>query len=138
MTPFLVSKYGDRIGTTSVEVQIDGSGGVFKLPDDAILRNKKILGLFVQMNPDDNVNAPSGRPLASDAAVRSTYITLKQNNDEVVFEHPLSDFGQTTGDREIRILGMCDINPQKSEINITNASLVSDGESIVIQFIYKM
>ena len=138
MTPYLVDKYGEQIGTTSVEVQIDGSGGTFKLPDDSILRGKRIVGMFVQSNTDDNANSVSGRPLAGDAAVRSSYVTLKQNNDEIIFEHPLSDFLQVSGDREIRILNLCNINPQKCDINVTNASLVSDGESIVLQFIYVM
>jgi len=139
MNEYIVNRYGEKWGTTNLEVEIVGTGGTYNLPDDSILRNKRVLGMFVLSNSDNSANSPSGRPLISDIAVRSTYITLKVNNDEVIHEHPLSDFLQNAaGDRTIRMLNLCNLNSQKSSVLVSNTALISDGESIVLQFIYEL
>jgi len=137
MTEFIVSKYGEKWGTQSIEVYISSTNGTYKFQDDSIIRGKRVLGMFVLNNEDDTAVAPSGRPLASDEAIRSSYITLKMNNDEVIFEHPLSDFLESNGDRSIRMLNMCNLNPSKSEIKVGDPTLVSVGESFLLQFIYE-
>lgn len=137
MTEFIVSKYGENWGTQSIEVYVNGTGGTYKFQDDSIIRGKRILGMFVPNNEDDSAVSPSGRPLASDEAVRSSYITLKMNNDEVIHEHPMSDFLNSNGDKNLRMLNMCNLNPSKSEIKVGDTSLISTGESFLLQFIYE-
>ena len=93
--------------------------------------------MFIPDNKDDSAYSPSGRPLASNVAIRSSYLTLKAGNDDVLSEHPLSDLLITEYDREVKLFDLCEMNPQRSTIFIGNAaSLVTAGESIVIQFIY--
>lgn len=137
MDQTIIRRAGENWGTTNIEVQINGTGGTYSLPDDSILREKRILGMFVPDNVDDSADSPTGRPLVSNAAIRSSYITLKQNNDEVIMDHPLSDFLLQAGDRTIRQLNMCSMNPQKSEITVSDTSLITSGESIILQFIYE-
>lgn len=137
MTDSIIRLYGENWGTTSIEVEISSANGTYKLPDDSILREKRIIGLFMPSNEDGTAVSPSGRDLVSDAAARSSYINIKQNNDEVLMDHPLSDFLQTTGDRSVRLLNMCNINPQKCEIVVGDTSLITIGESVLLQFIYQ-
>jgi hypothetical protein len=137
MTNYIVERYGENWGTTSVEVQIGNTAGTYFLPDNSIVRNKRIIGLFVMSNEDDTANSPTGRPLVADEAVRSSYITLKKDNDEIIHEHALSDFLQNPANDRLRLLNLCNMNPQKCKIQVSNTSLVSAGESIVLQFVYE-
>lgn len=137
MTPELVQKYGDKVATTSVEVLISGTGGVYALPDDSILRTKTILGIMVMPNEDGSAKSPINRTLVSDEAVNSSYITMKFVNDDVINLHPLSDFRVDKNDKAIRRLEICGLNPSKSYIKVGDTSLISDGESIMLQFVYE-
>lgn len=136
MTPELVKQYGDRVATTSVEVQIIGTGGTYSLPDDSILRDKTILGFLVMPNESGSAKSPLGRPLASEAAVNSSYINLKFVNDDVISMHPLSDFRPNKEDRSFRQWAICGLNPSKSSIKVADPALIADGQSIMLQFIY--
>src|SRR5690606_41909482 len=121
---------------TGVEVQIANTGGNYYLPDNTIVRNKRIVGMFIPDNTGDTAYSPSGRPLASNAAILSSYITLKAYNDDILSEHPCSELLITTADKSILLVELCNVNPQKSTILIGNAAaLVTAGESIMIQFI---
>lgn len=136
MNAYLRDKFGDRLRSIGIEVQIPNTNGAYYLPDDAILRGKEIVGAFIGGNPNDNANSPTGRPLASNNAVYSAFLTIKEDNDNVLESHPLSDFLQTAEDRSYRILNQCNINPQRSLIQVTNTSLISAGESFYLTFIY--
>lgn len=137
MNQFLVEKYGPKLATLGIEIQIATTGGTYNMPDDNIIRNKRLVGLFVPDNKDDSAYSPSGRPLVSNAAIRSSYLTLKAGNDDVLSEHPLSDLLITEYDREVKMVDLCDVNPQRSTIFIGNAAaLVAAGDSIIVQFIY--
>lgn len=137
MTEAIIRRVGGNFGTTLIEVLVGDTNGTYKLPDDSILRDKRIIGAFVPDNSDNTAKSPTGRSLASNEAVRSTYLTLKHNNDEVLMDHPLSDFLQESGDRVVRMLDLCNMNPQKSEITVGDTSLITAGESFLIQFIYE-
>ena len=136
MTAELVREYGDKIASHSVEVEINGTGGTYMLPDDSILRDKTVLSWLVMPNENGNARSPMGRPLASEAAVDSSYLTLKFVNDDVISGHPLSDFRPNKEDRSIRRWKICGLNPSKSYIKVADTTLIADGQSIMLQFIY--
>lgn len=137
MTTELVELYGDKLRSHSIEVEIlTAANGKFFLPDDSILRNENIVAVFVPDNQDDSASSPLGSPLVSNAAVRSAYLNLKFENEEVYSDHPLSDLLITDGDRTVRRLDMCGLNPSKSWVTFGNTGLISDGESLMLQFLY--
>lgn len=136
MTPELIQQYGDKVATTSIEVQIGSTSGTYPLPDDSILRDKVVVGLFVMSNGSGTAKSPMNRALASEAAVNSSYLTLKFVNDDVISSHPLSDFRPSKEDRSIRRIKICGFNPSKSFIKVADPALIAAGQSIVLQFIY--
>lgn len=138
MNQYLIEKYGDKLQSTSVEVKVDSTtNGVYYLPDDSILRNCTIVGLIVPDNQDDSAYSPAGmRPLVSNEAVRSSYLTLKDVNDDVISEHPLNDFLSANQAGDIRLLSLNGFNPQKSYIELPATALRTSGESFLLQFLY--
>lgn len=136
MNQFLVSKYGEQLRTTAIEVQIVTVTNSYLLPDDVNLRTKRVVGMFIADNASDNASSPTSRPLVSNAAVKASFLTLKQNNDEIISEFALGALLQEEGHREVAMFNFCSMNPQKSEIFVSNTSLITAGESIVIQIIF--
>lgn len=136
MNQFLVEKYGERLATTSIEVQIGTVTPTYALPDDVNLRDKRVVGLFIADNSADNVNSPSGRPLVSNAGVRASYLTLKKDNSDVLEQFPMASLLQEQGHRDVALFNFCSMNPTKSEVFVGNTALISAGESFVIQIIY--
>lgn len=136
MTPFLVERWGDKLATTALEVQLSDVNGKYMLPDDSILRNKTVVGVLTTGNPSGNAKSPMGRDLVSDAALQSSFITLKKGNDEIIEDHPVTDFLRSEYDCCLRLLEFCGFSPSKSFITVTNTSLISAGESIMLHFVY--
>lgn len=137
----VVNTYGDRVRSHLVEVLINDTSGKYFLPDDSLIREKKVVGLFVRKNPSSDVYSPdTQRPSIGDIALRSAYITLKDANKEVILNHPLADFAITDEDRSHRKLVLNSITPSKSYIVIANPTVpggkIAAGQSILIQFLY--
>lgn len=134
----LVEQYGSRIRTHAVEVKMDTSNGKYYLPDDAILRNKTCVGIFTQGNPDDNRYVPgSDRPLPPDATLDSAYLSLFNNNVQMLEDHPLRDLAVDKNDRTVRQFMFADITPSKSYITVADAgNKVTTGDSFLLHFVY--
>ena len=135
MNQFLVQRYGERLATTAIEVQITAVSNAYPLPDDVNLRDKRVVGMFISDNAG-TTNAPSGRPLVSNNAVKASFLTIKKTNDDVLDEFALGTLLQEQGHREIILFDFCSMNPQKSQIFVGNTSLISAGQSFLIQIIY--
>ena len=133
MTPFLIEKFGDKLASTAIEVQVTSTNGTYFLPDDAILRNCRVVGLIVSDNQDDSALSPTTlRPLVSNEVVRSSFLTLKSMNDEVIHKHPLNDFLTANQAGDIRLLDFNGFNPQKSFIELSACPLKNVGESFLL------
>ena len=136
MSPEIVDQYGDKVASTTLEVKVSDATGKYMLPDDAILREKKILDWFVLGNPSDDAVSPSGRPLVSPAVLQSSYITLKVINDDQVSAYPLIQRVVTADDRGLSRFESCPLSPSKSFIEMGNTALATVGESYVLVFLY--
>lgn len=136
MTQYLVEKYGGDIGTTLIEVKVDTVKSVYNLPDDAILREKTVLGLLVPDNTGDTAKSPQGRPMVSNAAVRSSFLTLKVLNDDKLDLHPMSDLLVTESQKKLRVMKTCELNPQKCTITVGDTTLLTAGESFLLLVVY--
>lgn len=137
----VVNTYGNRVRSHMVEVLIQDTSGKYFLPDDSLIREKKVVGLFVRKNPNGDVYSPdTQRASIGDVALRSAYITLKDANKEVILNHPLADFAITDEDRSHRKLVLDSITPSKSYIVIANPTVpggkITAGQSILLQFLY--
>lgn len=138
MTSYLVEKYGKRLRSTLIEVEVrSATATVFKLPDSEILREKMIVGCSIPNNAADTATSPIGRPLVSNQVIGNAWLSMKVVNDDVIDQHPLLDFlVDPTGSKEIQYMEYCNFNPQKSEITLGVATDLALGESFALVFYY--
>lgn len=136
MNQYLIEKYGNRVQAITLEILVPDTSGTYYLPDNATLRNKQIVALAVPGNPNDNINSPMARPVVSDAAQYTSYLTLKENSDAILDRYPMSIFLQTTADKEIYPVDFCNLNPQSSFIQVASTGLITAGESFLIVLYY--
>ena len=138
MTEAIISRFGQNVMTTSIEVKINTLTGKYYLPDSDILRGKKIIALFTLKNPNNDRKAvATQRDLISDIALRNAYITLQADNLRFIEEHPLEDFAITEGDRAHRFIVANGFNPTKSYISFADTAALVEQQSIILQFIYQ-
>ena len=140
--------YGDQVRSHLVEIQINNTGGKYFFPDDAILREQKIVGLsmdypyFDEANSADFVlNSPdSDRPLIiADAFVNGYLYLLNASNLELLFGVPFTQFAVQPGDRTIQQIFADGFSPSKSYVEIAapaTAGRITTGQSIIFHFWY--
>lgn len=120
---------------TSVEVQITNTGGVYTFPDDQILRNKPVVGMF--FHEDVSFVPGSDRPAADKACLNASFLELKSGNSELLDRVPLVAYMLTVQDSHIKPLLVEGYTPSKSQITVANpGSTVTAGQSFYITFIY--
>lgn len=137
MTDELLAKYGDNVCSHAVEIKINNTTGRYPLPDDSILREKKLLGVFTVGNPNTDRKAPAtGNPIVTDAAARNSYLTLVDVNKQMVADHPLTDITITAQDRQHRKIAITSLTPDKSYIQVADTTLIAAGQSFLLHFIY--
>lgn len=137
MTDELIAKYGDNVCTHTIEVKINSTYGKYPLPDDSILRDKKIVGVFTVANPSSNRKAPaSGNNIITDAALLNSYISLFDANKQMIADHPLYDLAISASDRSHRKIAISQLTPDKSYILVSDTSLISANQSFLLHFIY--
>lgn len=137
MTDELIAKYGDNVCSHAVEIKILSTVNRHNLPDDSILRNKKILGVFTYNNPNTDRKAPaSGNDIISDAALRNCYLTLADANKLLINNHPLFDIAITGSDRQHRKIQLNVLTPDQSYLFFADTALIAVGESVLLHFIY--
>ena len=137
MTQEMIAKYGSDVCSHSVEIRINNTSGRYPLPDDSILRDKKIIGVFTASNPSSDRKAPaSGNNIITDAALRNSYLTLVDVNKELVETHPLVDLAITQYDRSHRAVSLKSLTPDKSYILVADTTTISVNQSFLLHFIY--
>lgn len=137
MTQELIAKYGTNVCSHSIEIRINNTSGRYPLPDDSILRDKKIVGVFTVDNPSSDRKAPaSGNNIITNAALRNSYLTLVDVNKELIETHPLSDLAITQYDRSHRAVSLDKLTPDKSYITVADTTTIAAGQSFLLHFIY--
>jgi hypothetical protein len=136
MTDEMISQYGD-VCSHAIEIKITGTLGRYFFPDDAILRGKKIIGVFTFGNPSSDRKAPaSGNNIITDAALRNSHVSLFDANKQLIADHPLFDLAISQYDRSHRRISIANLTPDKSYIQVADTSLISSGQSFLLHFIY--
>lgn len=136
MDSFLTKQYGEKVATHQVEVNVKDLSGKYYFPDDAILREKTVLGVSVMDNASDDALSPMGSVIASNVAMRSTYLSLVNINNHIVSRHPLPDMMVTPQDKTWLLEKLHRFNPSKSYVECGNTGALTAGEVIVFQFAY--
>ena len=137
MNQYLVEKYGASLRTYSVEVEIESStNNTYRLPDESILRNSKIVAIFIVRNPDDNAKSQIGRDIVPDSVLDSSYLTLFDGNKRKVEFLPLSAFAIGKDYSEIKPFSLECFTPSKSQIDISSSVTPTVGDSFLLNFVY--
>lgn len=137
MNPSLRNKYGKDLALQSVEVKVSDTSGKYYLPDDAILREKQVVGWFTDRNDDDDVFSPTNRAIISPAGIRNARLYLYAANDRIIDGMPLESFAVNPADKAVVEWELCGITPSKSYVEVANPSgKVAAGESIMLYFLY--
>lgn len=113
---------GRRIKETNIEIQINNSSGKYMFPDNSILRNKTIVGIYFYEEAD---NSPiSNAALATKAIQDNSFVTLKSNTVELLYMSPLAAFRITDTDRSIKPLQVDELTPDQCYITVANAAAI--------------
>lgn len=127
---------GRRIKETNLEIVIPNTSGKYMFPDNSILRNKTVVGLYFYEEAD---NSPvTDNDLADKAVQDNSFVTLKSNSVELLFMSPLAAFRITDTDRSIKPLWLDEMTPDQCYITVANAAgiPVVAGTSFFLTIIY--
>lgn len=131
----LILEYGDAVREQYIEVIIGSSRKVL-LPDNSILRNKRILGVYVQDNISDDKQTPTGNNMPPQSQLGNTYLTLLRGSDVIWESKPLTDLMPSLNDGNKQIFNQSEFDPSKSYIYISGSAAISSGDAIAIYFVY--
>jgi hypothetical protein len=85
----------------------------------------------------DIVSSPTLLPVISDAGLASIVITLFIDEDEQVYQYPLSDLRPQNAGGLQRLLDNKRINISKSYITILSLSNLANNTSLMLNFVYE-
>lgn len=116
-----------------VEIQLPNTGGKFSFPNDNYLNGKRIIGMWIQDNTDDDGVSPSNRPLISNAGINGGYMTIRKDSDAKGQSIPLQFFQQQgLFDRTIRRMNIPGFNPGTTFVEFPDPTVYNTTDSIVI------
>lgn len=131
---YLLSQYGSRLKEHSIEVPITAQQNRFFLPDDTLLLNKTVVGMYFWTGADDSPE--TGRPAADKNTQENSFLTFKANNIEILSSSPLAAYGLSDTDRSIKPIMMESFTPSKSFISVGDPTILTAGQSYYLTFIY--
>lgn len=127
--------------STTIEIEITSATKTrYTLPDDEILRNRKIIGVSTRVQDgSNNKETLTGRPLPPPAVQDTMFLTLVADQVEVIKDLPFEyfSFDSAEGGRDkylpLELLGFL---PTKSEITIADPTGLTTSMSIELTFFY--
>lgn len=120
-----------------VEVQItQTTNASYKLPDDDILRNKRVTGIAVYRRSSTAGYSPLNRQFPTDAAIWEGYLNLQCDNANVLSLIPLQQIAINADDRSMYPVDLSGISPTKSEIIFPDGGELTTGQSICLGISY--
>lgn len=121
----------------SVEILLNNTTGKFTFPNNNELNGKRIIGISVPDNSAGNMKSISNVAVATNACVAATYLEIRRDSDNIIYQVPLKFYQETSGDREVRPINIKGFNPQTSGIVIVDTSTYTSGSTsmvIVIEY----
>lgn len=111
----------------------------FALPDDSILRGKKIVGVAIRNQSTlDGVTrvSPSGATLVSNNALAACFITLKQDSTAIIDDVPAEYFVPDYREGEFVPVQIDRFSPSTSFIRFAATGRVSLNQVVEMTFYY--
>lgn len=116
-----------------VEIQLINTNGKFTFPNDNYLNGKRIIGMWIQDNQNEDGVAPSGRPLIDNAAINAGFLTIRKDSDAKGQSIPLQYLQQQDNyDRAIRRMNIPGFNPGTTEVFFPDTRVYDITDSVVI------
>lgn len=116
-----------------VEIQLPNNGGKFSWPNDNYLNNKRIIGMWIQDNSDNDGLSPTGRPLIPNSAINAGFMTIRKDSDAKGQSVPLQYYQQQgLFDRTMRRMNIPGFNPGTTFIEFPDPSVYATTDSIVV------
>ncbi len=122
--------------TITVEIPFVNTTGKFNFPNNNELNGRRIIGISIPENSDDNVLCNSGAVMIDNAAIAATFITIRRDSDNIIFEDYAKFYQETTGDRTMRRVNIDGFNPSTSFIECVDSSLYTVGEALMLHIEY--
>ena len=123
---------------TLVEVQITQvTTPIYSLPDDDILRNKKVTGIAVYRRISSDGYSPLNRQLITDAAMWRGYLNIQCDQSDVLQQLPLQQIAINADDRRLFEVELTGISATKSTIEFSAATGLTVGESVILGISYE-
>lgn len=119
-----------------IEIPTDNSTGKFAFPNNNELNGKRIRSIIFPRNSGDNMVAPSGNDVVPDVCIGATYLEIRRNSDNVIYQAPARFFQETDGDRRQRYVDIKGFNPQTSFVTVYDTSTYALTDSIFILIEY--
>lgn len=131
----IYKKYPGKVRHLALDINVQAQKSL--LPDDSILRDNRIVGLFITPNEAGTIRSGiTQRVLVDEPTQNNSYLTLKCLNDSVLQDIPLSLFRVNDNDTEVFPLDLKQLTPSQSYIYIANSALVDTAESFYLNFFY--
>lgn len=116
-----------------VEIPLPNNSGKFNWPNDNYLNGKRIIGMWIQDNDDDDAISPTNRPLVQNSAINAAYLTIRKDSDAKAQSVPLQFYQQTDNeDRRMRRMNIPGFNPGTTFVEFPNTSVYGTDQSVFI------
>ena len=116
-----------------VEIQLLNSTGKFNWPNDNYLNGKRIIGMWIQDNSEDDGISPTNRPLLPNTAINAGFLTIRKDSDAKGQDVPLQYYQQQGNfDRTMRRMNIPGFNPGTTFVTFPDPSVYGTTDSLVI------
>jgi len=128
----LSAKYGSEIRETRIRATTNARGVVY-LPDNGVLRNKTVLGMYYRDGVDITED---GSPVANKNLHENSFITLRSNNEILLEKTPLAAFVITDTENAVKPLYIENLTPDQCTIEFSTTLVPTPAEDYLLTFIF--
>lgn len=109
----------------------------FFLPDDSILRGKRITGVAIRnQNEGGTRKSPSNYPLVSNNALAAGFIALYQDSKAIIQENPMEYFVPDYRQGAYVAVDIEKFSPSTSYVRFADNTRIAAGQCVEITFYY--
>lgn len=131
--PFLI------LNSATYEVEVGNRlDAQWRIPDDAILRGKTIVGIAIRGQDSGNTRKTvSGKTLVSNTALGVSFITLKQDAKAIIADSPMQAFVTDLKEGQPTPVRIPQFSPSTSYIRCSDFNQLTNGQAYEITFYYE-
>lgn len=127
------------LNTATYEVEVGNRlDNRWKLPDDAILRGKTIVGIGIRGQDSGNTRKTiTGKTLVSNTGLGVSFITLKQDAKAIIADTPCNTFVMDLKEGQLTPVRIPQFSPSTSYIECSDFNQLTNGQAYEIIFAYE-